>query len=102
MYESKRDKVIRYVNDFVIPSIQKKDLDYNLLVSDLCGQFGVSKEVVNEIFQMFMRSGKIKEVRVLTLPDNLVIDWLKKDRELKQDIKKDINNLDKMEVEENI
>jgi len=89
-YLSKREQLKDIIEKIVIPAIKKKDVDYYKLLIELIDRIGVSKEIVEDVLKSFIISGKVKEIRVLTIPDEKINNWLddliKEEKQTKKDL----------------
>ena len=77
-YLPQRAKVLMFIEQYIIPTIKKRDLDY----------YEVVKGLSQECLQQQIDAGKIKEDRILTIPDNEIssfLEKLRKDNELVND-----------------
>lgn len=77
-YKSQREKVIELIERYVIPGLGERDLEYYTLIDGISIQVGTTKGAVIEILNSYISSGKIKEVRVLTIPDSEVGNFIEK------------------------
>ena len=77
-YKSQREKVIELIERYVIPGLGERDLEYYTLIDGIAIQVGTTKGAVIEILNNYISTGKIKEVRVLTIPDSEVGNFIEK------------------------
>lgn len=88
-YQSIRAKIAKHLENRVLPYLKKQDLDYYKVIDGLSSDVGCSKNMIKDVLNSFIDSNKIKEIRVLTIPDEQIKDWL---NGLKQDTKQDEQN----------
>jgi len=87
-YLPQRAKVLMFIEQYIIPTIKKRDLDYYEVVKGLSQELQTSEKIIKECLQQQIESGKIKEHRVLTISDNEIssfLEKLRKDNELVND-----------------
>lgn len=77
-YQTQREKVKTMVEEKIIPAIRLgKDLDYNLVLEALASNCGTSLSMAEEVLRGFMQTKQIKEIRILTICDEQIVDFLK-------------------------
>lgn len=85
-YETQSAKLIRLIQDDIIPAIQNnKDLDYKKVVNHLSAMTGLQISRVESVLGTFIARGDIKEQRILTIPDEALEGWLKNYVETKKE-----------------
>ena len=87
-YLPQRAKVLMFIEQYIIPTIKKRDLDYYEVVKGLSQELHASEKNIKECLQQQIDAGKIKEDRILTIPDNEIssfLEKLRKDNELVND-----------------
>jgi hypothetical protein len=89
-YISKKEKLKEVIKKYIIPGVQKTDLDYYKILSELVREVGLSMEITEDTLKDFIRSGLLKEVRVITLPDEKVESWLEEQIKTEKEIKKEL------------
>ena len=87
-YESNRDKVRKYVKNKIIPYIKNgNSLDYYDVIKVLISEFGVKKQLVEEVLQGFIDVGTLREIRRLDMTDEALNKLLQKMREKEKEAK---------------
>jgi len=89
---NKRERAAGIIEDLVIPAIKKKDLDYNKTLNYISGKSGISVKAAEEILKTAILTGKIKEVRVLTVSDHEVDGFLKEMVKREKEINSGLNS----------
>lgn len=80
-YKTKREQITSFIERYVLTGVKNRDLNYYKLVEGLAIETGSSSSMVEDILRGFIKSGKLKEIRVLTIPDKEIdtfLDNLKK------------------------
>lgn len=92
-YESQDEKVNNFLENTLLPLIKEanKDIEFNEVVQQCSLHLNVKEEKIKEGLNRFIKSGKIKEIHIITIPDSEVQDWLnnlvKKDKEVNEELK---------------
>lgn len=100
-YQSQRDKIKETIEKYVVPFINEKDLEYDKVLSNLSEELSCSKGMVEDVLQTFISSGKIKEIRILTIPDQEVTSWLKEQKDKEEKLKKELKEFEQINVIKN-
>ena len=88
-YISTREKVVDYIENNILLFLKQKDLDYYEVVKIIKMKTNCSENLIETTLKDFIDSGKIKEIRVLTIPDEQIGKWLKDLKEMEEQRKKD-------------
>lgn len=96
-YVTQREKVSEYITKYIIPALKLKDLDYYETVKYIAGIIGASESLVENVLSGFAASGKLREVRLLTILENELNDFIKDMKQREKDIKEVDEQLDKLE-----
>jgi len=75
-YQTNRAKIINFANDKIVPLLKEKDLEYKEVVQIISENVGCSSEMVIDGLKTLIPN-KIKEIHVLTIPDEEVTNWLR-------------------------
>lgn len=87
-YESTKAKVNKLIEDFILPEIRTKELDYYKVISFIKLKTGASDVLIKETIEAFISQGKIMEYRALMLPNDKFINELEEHyKQLESDIK---------------
>jgi hypothetical protein len=95
-YITKDEKLKEFIENKIIPVIKTKDLDYYKLLSYIEEHTGYSKSRIDEALLVYIRSKRIKEIRLLTVPDEKIEDWLELQKEhekIKEETEQDIKEV---------
>jgi len=88
-YQSQDEKINNFLQNAILPALREKDLDYKKLVKTMCFDLGVKENRVIEALNNLIEMEKIKEIRILTINDDQIDDYVKnlskKDKEIKED-----------------
>lgn len=95
MYKPNNDRLKDYFDKTVIPSLKEVDIDYYKLIDVISLDLGISETKVNDMLERYKKAKKIKEIRILTIPDELLNDSLDFIARKKQVKKEAIEELDK-------
>lgn len=96
VYISEKKKVKDLLDNKVIPMIKKKDVDYNKLVDAVCKETGSTQRLVKEILQTAINTNQIKEIRVLTIPDEELDDFFQEHYKEEKRIVEDDKEVDEV------
>lgn len=99
-YKSKRVILKELIEKYVIPGINKKDLDYYELVKGLVAEAGASKDIVEDVLKSYISNGAVKEIRILTISDGQIGNWLSDLVKEESEIKKDLEVLECQKTKE--
>jgi len=75
-YISSREKIKDFIENVIMEKIILQDLDYKETVKYIMVKEGVSKKVVEELLNLYIENKRIKEIRVLTISDEKIPDFL--------------------------
>jgi len=93
-YQSQRNRISEIIQKSVIQFLKQKDLDYYKVLDEVCNEIGCSKSIAEDVLKTFISSGKIKEIRILTIPDEKVQSWFEEMREREKETKEDLNKVE--------
>jgi hypothetical protein len=74
-YFSKKDKIQEFIRERVIPAVKIKDLDYEKVVEEIQKKTLSERKMIEEVIGSFVPK-EMKEIRILTIPDEEINDWL--------------------------
>ena len=77
VYQPQREKIVRYIENSLIPVLKDKEVDYSKTISYIANEVGVSEKVIEEVIQLFIKNDKLKEIRSLSLSDQKLLEYLK-------------------------
>jgi hypothetical protein len=83
-YICRRNKISEIMEKQIIPAIKHKDLDFHKVKNYLISQTGCAETMAEEVILECCLANKIKEVRVLTLPDEKVDEFIKELQEIEK------------------
>jgi hypothetical protein len=66
-YINNKEKVMKYINDYIKPTLVVKDLDYNKVIAGIASDLGISSLVVKNSIDDEINAGNIGEQHLLTL-----------------------------------
>lgn len=99
-YLSNRERVKKYI-DNAISALTARNMtsgvktevgfSYYNFVNSMVVDLGISQSMVEDVLQSYIKTGKLIEIRDLKLPEN---------EELKQEIDKDLTDLDKQVIKD--
>ena len=95
-YISTREKVMDYIENNILLFLKQKDLDYYEVIKIIKIKTSCSENLIKNILKDYINSGKIKEIRVLTIPDEQIGEWLKNLKEMEEQKEKDDEEVKKM------
>jgi uncharacterized membrane protein len=98
-YTSKREKIREFLDKYIANWVKEKDLDYYKIVDLIKNEIRCDEKSVIEVLDNYVSSNLLKEIRLLTIPDekiNEYLDLLKKQEEKDKQTKQDLEDLDKM------
>lgn len=84
-YTSKKERIKKVIDDKLLKHLSKIDLDYYKVRTAIATDLGVSLNDVSEMIDNYISAGKIKEHRIITIPDESVQDWLKDERQFEKE-----------------
>ena len=93
-YQTKRERTINIVENIIIPAIKKSvgDVDYYEVLKAISTRAKITNKEAESVVEEFIINNILKEVRILTIPDEEVSDWLKdyfdKEKEMEEEDKK--------------
>lgn len=78
VYQSNRDKVVNFLNKFVLdPSLFDQDLDYYKVLDEIIIETGSSRKLAEEILNSYIRLGKVSEFRFLVTSPKILNNIIK-------------------------
>lgn len=85
-YQSIREKIRVFTEDKLLPVLRERDLDYNEVIKVIIENIGCSQSMAEEGIRVLINMNKIKEIRILTIMDEEVSNWLDdlKEQEVEQ------------------
>ena len=95
-YKTKEEKINEFIDKAILPALQKQDLDYDKVVQAVCHELGINENNVDQVIKRFIQMGKIKEIHILTIPDEQVEGFLKEYFEEERKQKKEAEKVDKI------
>lgn len=90
-YITNKEKVAAFITEQIIPYLinNTKDLDYEQTINAICSETHSSRIIAEEILKSFFPH-KIKEIHILTIPDENVKTWLEEMQKKENLINKDL------------
>lgn len=98
-YKPQKQRIADYIRDRIVTYLRKKDLDYYKVLRGMSMDLGVSEEKIEEVLRIFVENKEIREIRILTIPDEQIGDWLKEVKEINEEKKKMDKAMKKIENE---
>lgn len=95
-YESQEEKINNFLDNKIIPILKKKDLDHDKVIKAICLELGIKKEKVEQSISNLIELGKIKEIHILTIPNDQLDNWLKDFFEKEKEEKKEVKKVDEI------
>lgn len=95
-YQSKREKLANIINSKLLSTVRKGDLNYYKVVTLLMNETYASENIVKDALDVAIKSGKMKEIRLLTINDEEVEDWLTKLRKHEVETKKEKSKIEEV------
>jgi hypothetical protein len=92
IYKSVKEKVKEDLEKIIIPAIKKKDLDYYRVVGAIASRESCSKIIVEDLLKTFIDSGYIKEIRILTITDDKIQDFLDELKLIEKEVQEELIN----------
>lgn len=83
---SRSDKAKKWVENYILPSLMLRDLDYDKVIDGLTLETGISKKNATDILESFINLGEMKLLKVLSVSDKNIINSLIKIDKNKQDL----------------
>ena len=95
--KDKRELAKNIILQKILPALKVRDLDYKKVEDYICSETGcISKEVEIIIGELVLQK-KIKEIRILTIPDSEINSFVKELRDLENEKKLAEERLQKIE-----
>lgn len=88
-YETNKQKLKNYFFNVIYPLIDTYGINYRAVIVSISQELSLNKKIVEEFITELIESGKLKEIRMLELPQSEI----DKRRELKKEIDKEVLNL---------
>lgn len=85
-YKPQNELAKEFMEKIVIPALEDRDLDYYKLISTAMSDFNIKSKVIEDLLDNFIKADKIKELRILTIPDRKLQDSIKKDNIKEKDL----------------
>lgn len=92
-YESQEAKINSFLESVIIPALEVNDLDYNKVVKNVAFEKGVKEDKVKQSLQILIEMGKIKEIHILTIPDEKFEGMLKNMATTRKEVEKEIKEV---------
>lgn len=89
VYFSNKKKVEDILTKIIIPSLRKKDIDYDKLIQAIMSETLVSRNIIEDIIKTHIPN-EIKEIHILTIPEEKIDGLLKELREEENSMLQDL------------
>lgn len=76
VYQSKQERINQFITQKIIPLLSNKDLDFNEVVIVVMENCLCNRELAIQELQRLISFKKIKEIHVLTIPDEQIGSWI--------------------------
>lgn len=82
-YRTGSEKIKEAIEGFGLKALSKADLDYTKFVRAIADLTGTTTPRVEQVLNNYIGMRKIKEIHILTIPDEHVSEWI--DQEVKKE-----------------
>jgi hypothetical protein len=86
-------KLNDFIDNEIIPLAKKKDLDYYQVVNLLVTRFATTEKLAIDTLGVYFKSNKLKEHRVITIPDEEIPNFLEEMKKESEEIKEDFKEV---------
>ena len=67
-YQTQREKIKSFIDKNILQKMENKTLDYYKVIGIVAGEVGVSKRAVKDALKSYILTGKLVELRELSIP----------------------------------
>jgi len=86
VYITNKQKMLDFITNQIIPCIKNRDLDYQKTIAAICAETHSTINLAEEMLKTLIPT-QIKEIHILTIPDEKVKTWLDEMKETDKEIK---------------
>jgi len=77
-YQTQREKARKFIEDNIIPTIKKQDVDYYKVLNVMRKDLRIDEKIIKEEIRVMIENKEVKEIRLLTIGDEEVKPFFKR------------------------
>ena len=95
-YQSKRQKISDFFDSKIYPLLKSNDLDYKEILKVIQENTYATESMIEEVIRNKVMMKKIKEIHILTIPDEEIPNFLERLKIIEKEKEKTKEDLDKI------